>query len=133
MPCSDVPLFLDVTETKKVLNYSDPAQLEMAKTLRDCEVPFKIIGEQSCHVLVMFPWCCVARAIRLAGDKVEVVCQRGQKTKDATRLPSRDPKIDPQRRLSSRVEISGSSVVCPKGQSPKLRALARCISPRRLR
>lgn len=29
----------------KVLNYSDPAQLAMAEKLRDCEVPFKVVGE----------------------------------------------------------------------------------------
>ncbi len=38
-------LFLDAIETTKVLNYSDPEQLAMATTLRDCEVPFKVIGE----------------------------------------------------------------------------------------
>jgi len=38
-------LFLGVLKTNKVLNYSDPEQLAMATTLRNCEVPFKVIGE----------------------------------------------------------------------------------------
>lgn len=29
----------------KVLNYTDPADLAMAEKLRDCEVPFKVVGE----------------------------------------------------------------------------------------
>ncbi|CAN0114249.1 unnamed protein product [Pylaiella littoralis] len=33
-----------VIEKLRVLNYSDPEQFEMAVTLRDCEVPFKIVG-----------------------------------------------------------------------------------------
>lgn len=30
----------------QVLDYNDPEQFELAKQLRDCEVPFKIKGEE---------------------------------------------------------------------------------------
>lgn len=40
-----IPLPLPTFPPAKTFNFSDPAQREQAAILRDCEVPFKLMGE----------------------------------------------------------------------------------------
>lgn len=42
-----IPLPLPTLPPAKIFNFSDPAQLEQATILRDCEVPFKLFGEHA--------------------------------------------------------------------------------------